>query len=60
MMVYVKTELPTGLFEFDISTGKYKKIQLIERADKNYFIIITPKSATLADKAIANLRSNDK
>ena len=60
MMVYVKTELSTGLFEFDISTGKYKKIQSIERADKNYFIIITPKSATLADKAIENLRSNDK
>ncbi|MGI0051431.1 MAG: hypothetical protein ACRD8K_06805 [Nitrososphaeraceae archaeon] len=57
MMVY---ELSTGLFEFDISTGKYKKIQSIERADKNYFIIITPKSATLADKAIANLRSDDK
>ena len=60
MMVYVKTELSTGLFEFDISTGKYKKIQSIERADKNYFIIITPKPATLADKAIENLRSNDK
>ena len=48
MMVYVKTELSTGLFEFDISTGKYKKIQSIERADKNYFIIITPKSDYLS------------
>ncbi|MGZ5484346.1 MAG: hypothetical protein ACXWFB_00350 [Nitrososphaeraceae archaeon] len=60
MMVYVKTEMSTGLFEFDISTGKYKKIQSIERADKNYFLIINPKSATLADKAIANLKDTNQ
>lgn len=60
MMVYVKTEMSTGLFEFDISTAKYKKIQSIERADKNYFVIITPKTASLADKAIANLNTNDQ
>ncbi len=60
MMVYVKTEISTGLIEFDISTGKYKSVQSIERADKNYFIIINPKSTTLADKAIANLIDNQK
>jgi hypothetical protein len=60
MMVYVKTEMPTGLIEFDISTRKYKTVQSIERADKNYFIIIEPKSTTLADKAIANLIDNQK
>ena len=60
MMVYVKTERPTGLIEFDISTRKYKSVQSIERQDKNYFIIIEPKSTTLADKAIANLKNNQK
>ena len=40
MMVYVKTEMSTGLIEFDISTKKYRNVQSIERADKNYFIII--------------------
>jgi hypothetical protein len=35
-------------------------VQSIERADKNYFIIIEPKSTTLADKAIANLIDNQK
>lgn len=60
MMVYVKTEMPPGLIEFDISTRKYKNVQTIERADKNYFIIIKPKSTTLADKAIANLIDNKK
>lgn len=60
MMVYVKTEMPTGLIEFDISTRKYKSVQSIERQDKNYFIIIEPKSTTLADKAIANLKNNQK
>jgi hypothetical protein len=60
MMVFVKTEISTGLIEFDISTGKYKSVQSIERADKNYFIIINPKSTTLADKAIANLIDNQK
>ncbi|MGE0242941.1 MAG: hypothetical protein AB7P56_03340 [Nitrososphaeraceae archaeon] len=57
MMVYVKTEMPTGLFEFDISTKKYRNVQSIERADKNYFIIIKPKSATLVDKAITALNN---
>jgi hypothetical protein len=59
MMVYVKTEMSTGLIEFDISSKKYKNVQSIERADKNYFIIIKPKSATLVDKAITTL-NNEK
>jgi hypothetical protein len=52
MMVYVKTEMSTGLIEFDISTKKYKNVQSIERADKNYFIVIKPTSATLVDQAL--------
>ncbi|HET7642653.1 MAG TPA: hypothetical protein VFK40_04025, partial [Nitrososphaeraceae archaeon] len=59
MMVYVKTEMSTGLIEFDISTKKYRNVQSIERADKNYFIIIKPKIATLVDKAITILNSEN-
>ncbi|HET7644128.1 MAG TPA: hypothetical protein VFK40_11510 [Nitrososphaeraceae archaeon] len=59
MMVYVKTEMSTGLIEFDISTKKYRNVQSIERADKNYFIIIKPKIATLVDKAITTLNSEN-
>lgn len=59
MMVYVKTEMSTGLIEFDISTKKYRNVQSIERADKNYFIIIKPKSATLVDKAIKTLNGEN-
>jgi hypothetical protein len=58
-MVYVKTEMSTGLIEFDISTKKYRNVQSIERADKNYFIIIKPKIATLVDKAITNLNNEN-
>lgn len=55
MMVYTKGELESGLFEFDISTRKYKKINSIERADKNYFIVLKPKTTTVVNKAIENL-----
>ena len=59
MMVYVKTEMSTGLIEFDKSTKKYRNVQSIERADKNYFIIIKPKIATLVDKAITTLNNEN-
>jgi hypothetical protein len=45
-----------GLVEFDISTKKYRPVTSVERADKNYFIVLTPKVATLADEAIKNLQ----
>ena len=60
MMVYVKTEMPTGLIEFDISTRKYKTVPAVERADKNYFIILKPKIATIADTAIKEIESLGK
>ena len=53
MMVYTKGEIETGMIEFDISTKKYKIVSAVERADKNYFIVLTPKNATIADSAIA-------
>ncbi|MFZ0328436.1 MAG: hypothetical protein WBP64_08935 [Nitrososphaeraceae archaeon] len=57
MMVYTKGSLDQGMVEFDVSTKKYKPVSSLERADKNYFIILSPKTATVADDAIAFLES---
>jgi hypothetical protein len=56
MMIYTKGRLETGLIEFDISTKKYRTVNSVERADKNYFIVLTPQIATLADEAIRNIK----
>ncbi len=56
MMIYTKGKLDSGLVEFDISTKKYRPVTSVERADKNYFVILTPKVATLAEEAIKNLQ----
>jgi hypothetical protein len=55
MMVYTKGVIEPGMVEFDLSTKKYKTVNVVERADKNYFVILAPKSATVADGAIAYL-----
>jgi hypothetical protein len=52
LMIYTKDILEPGLYEFDIATQKYRKVSSIDRADKSYFIITTPKRNTLADEAI--------
>jgi hypothetical protein len=52
MMVYTRGHVDPGMVEFDISTKKYKSVTLVERADKNYFVVLTPKTATVADDAI--------
>lgn len=57
MMVYTKNTLEPGMIEFDIATKKYKTVTAVERADKNYFIVLTPKKATVADSAITYLES---
>ncbi|AIC15011.1 hypothetical protein [Nitrososphaera viennensis] len=56
MMVYTKGNLDTGLVEFDVSTKKFRMVPAVERADRNYFIVLTPKTATLADEAINGLK----
>jgi hypothetical protein len=56
MMVYTKGKLEPGLAEFDVSTKKFRTVQSVERADKNYFIVLTPKFATLADEAIKGIK----
>jgi hypothetical protein len=55
MMIYTKGKIEPGLVEFDVSTKKFKPVNAVERADRNYFIVLTPNVATLADEAIANL-----
>ncbi len=60
MMIYAKGTIEPGLVEFDISTKKYKPVTAVERADRNYFIILTPKVATLADDAIEKLESKSR
>jgi hypothetical protein len=58
-MVYTKGSIDAGMVEFDISTKKYKSVTAIERADKNYFIILIPKSTSISDSAIAQLESSE-
>tara|TARA_B110000116_G_scaffold94043_1_gene82032 strand:- start:342 stop:665 length:324 start_codon:yes stop_codon:yes gene_type:complete len=55
LMLYAKGELETGIHEFDIKTRSVTKVEAIERADKTYFIVMTPKRNTIADKAIENM-----
>jgi hypothetical protein len=47
--------LESGIYEFDVSSKSYKKVEGVERADKVYFISITPKRNTIADSAIQTL-----
>ncbi len=55
LMLYSKGLLESGIYEFDVASKSYKKVETIERADKVYFISITPKRNTIADVAIENL-----
>ena len=55
LMVYAKGSLENGILEFDINTKNYKRVESIERADKTYFVIMTPKRNTIADAAIKKL-----
>ena len=55
LMIYAKGSLDPGIYEFDVTTKSYKKVENIERADKVYFVSLTPKRNTIADAAIENL-----
>ena len=54
-MLYAKGSLESGIYEFDVSSKSFKKVTSVERADKVYFISITPIRNTIADFAIENL-----
>jgi hypothetical protein len=55
LMIYAQGSLEPGIYEFDVSSKSFKKVDSIERADKNYFISLTPKKNTIADAAIEKL-----
>jgi len=55
LMIFAKGNLDPGIYEFDFTSKSFKKVDSIERADKNYFISLTPKRNTIADVAIEKL-----
>ncbi|VFJ15234.1 hypothetical protein [Candidatus Nitrosocosmicus franklandus] len=55
LMIYTKGKMDQGMYEFDISAKKHKLVSVMERADKNYFIVISPRRDTIADAAISQL-----
>jgi len=55
LMVYTKGTLENQILEFDVNTKTYKKVESIERSDKTYFVIMSPKRNTIADAAIEKL-----
>ena len=55
LMIYTKGKLDGKILEFDINTKSYKNVETIERADKTYFIVLTPKRNTIADVALEKL-----
>ena len=55
LMIYTKGTLENQILEFDVNTKAYKKVESIERSDKTYFVIMSPKRNTIADAAIKKL-----
>lgn len=55
LMLYASGSLDQGIYEFDVTDTSFKKVSAIERADKVYFISITPKRNTIADFALEKL-----
>ncbi len=56
LFIYTKGTLDNiDIVEFDINTKKYRVVNSIERADKNYFVILRPKRNTIADVALDKL-----
>ena len=52
LMIYAKGSIDAGIYEFDVVTRSFKQVPTVERSDKMYFIALTPKRNTIADKAI--------
>ena len=55
LLIYTKGSLDGRILEYDINLHTYKKVDSVERADKNYFIVLTPKRNTIADAALEKL-----
>ncbi len=58
LMVYTKGKLQGKLLEFDVNLKKFRIVETAERADKNYFVVLTPKRNTIADAAIKELEKS--
>ncbi len=55
LMFFAKGSLEPGVYEFDISSMEYRKVDAVERADKTYFVCVAPKRNTIADEAMAKI-----
>ncbi|MDE1843236.1 MAG: hypothetical protein KGH95_06265 [Thaumarchaeota archaeon] len=55
LMIYAKGKLDGKLLEFDMNLKKFKSVDTAERSDKIYFVVLTPKSNTIADRAIKTI-----
>ena len=55
LLIYTKGKLDGRILEFDLNSHSYKKVDAIERADKNYFVVLHPKRNTIADVALEKL-----
>jgi len=55
LMVYTKGTLENGILAFDVTTKSYKQVESIERSDKTYLVIMSPKRNTKAEAAIEKL-----
>ena len=55
LMIYARGGLDPGIYEFDPASASHKRVQSIERADKHYFVSLTPKRNTIADVALEQM-----
>lgn len=52
---FTKNPLEPGIYEFDVGRRASKKVESIERADKHYFVCVTPTRNTIADELLGKL-----
>lgn len=58
LVIYTKGSIKEKMVEFDLNLRKFKAVEMAERADKTYFVILTPKRNTIADEAIKALEKS--
>ncbi|MGC8608776.1 MAG: hypothetical protein ACP5UV_02770 [Thermoplasmata archaeon] len=54
----VKGEMPEGLIDFDMETGKIESVKKSTSTEKLHFYVIKPELSTLLDKAIDEYKKN--
>ncbi len=55
LAIYTKNSIESGIYEFDLNSKVYKKVTSIERADKIYFIVLSPKLDTIAKAVLDSM-----